>query len=311
MSPLQPAVIQGGMELRCCPAVRQCGSGKGSARGGVRHRAHVALARRLQDGDPGDHSAARWPRSPTSRWRSGARPIPPRRRSARPGSPAPARPKLKVRQNRIGQELAVLGNFAEVWLAKARAMHGVVAVAPSWEKAQTATGAGGPGRSSPESLRPRALACRARSPAADRPRRGAGRGRAPSTSTARTSRCAWRRTSTACSCHSLLPLGSPSSSRSYRAPCWPRGSRATRSCGPTASCSRGQSRAATTRRCAVGLLRRRRSARVRSARPVRPHSSRRHWPALLAGRLSRHAGAGGGGAGRRSVRRPGRHAVRA
>jgi NAD(P)H-dependent flavin oxidoreductase YrpB (nitropropane dioxygenase family) len=78
----------------------------------------TVLARRLQDGDPGGEvrrALAAFPlpavveRAVHRYFRPGGRP---------PGAPYTPVPRLALRQSQRGQELAILGNFVEVWLAK-------------------------------------------------------------------------------------------------------------------------------------------------------------------------------------------------
>ncbi len=114
-----PTVIQGGMGVavsswRLASVVAregQLGVVSGTA-------LDTVLARRLQDGDPeGDvrRALGAFPvsevaqRVMTRYFRPGGR---------RPGAPYTPVPRLALRQNQRGQELAVLGNFVEVWLAK-------------------------------------------------------------------------------------------------------------------------------------------------------------------------------------------------
>ena len=114
-----PLVIQGGMGVgvsswRLASAVArlgQLGVVSGIALDAV-------LARRLQDGD----------RDGTVRRALAAFPVPEvvtralkryfRPEGRPPGTPYAAVPRLALRQHRSAQELAILGNFVEVWLAK-------------------------------------------------------------------------------------------------------------------------------------------------------------------------------------------------
>lgn len=115
----RPSIIQGGMGVavsgwrlaRAVSAAGHLGVVSGTAMDAV-------LARRLQDGDPGGHyrrALAHFPsRAIAERvldryFVEGGRPE---------GSPYKPVPKLTVGTSRGGQELAVVGNFAEVWLAK-------------------------------------------------------------------------------------------------------------------------------------------------------------------------------------------------
>jgi NAD(P)H-dependent flavin oxidoreductase YrpB (nitropropane dioxygenase family) len=99
----------------------------------------VVLARRLQDGDPGGdarRALSAFPvpevaeRALTRYFRAGGR---------EPGTPYTPVPRLALRQSVRGQELAVLGNFVEVWLAK-EGHDGLVGV-NYLEKVQMATAA--------------------------------------------------------------------------------------------------------------------------------------------------------------------------
>ena len=78
----------------------------------------AVLARRLQDGDHDGEvrrALAAFPvpevaeRALARYYRADGRP---------PGTPYRPVPRLALRQDRAAQELAVLGNFVEVWLAK-------------------------------------------------------------------------------------------------------------------------------------------------------------------------------------------------
>jgi NAD(P)H-dependent flavin oxidoreductase YrpB (nitropropane dioxygenase family) len=134
----RPAVIQGGMGVavsswplaRAVAAAGQLGVVSGTA-------LDVVLARRLQDGDPGGHARAAMAAFPVPAtatrvlhryFRAGGR---------EPGTPYAAVPRLRLRQDRPAQELAVVANFAEVWLAK-RGHDGPVGV-NFLEKVQMAT----------------------------------------------------------------------------------------------------------------------------------------------------------------------------
>src|SRR5680860_527727 len=115
----QPTIIQGGMGVGVsgwplARAVARAG-GLGVVSGTA---LDTVLARRLQDGDR--DGAVRWAlehfpdRAVAGRVRE---------RYFRPGGRAPGQPylpipKLLLHQSRAGQELAAVGNFAEVWLAK-------------------------------------------------------------------------------------------------------------------------------------------------------------------------------------------------
>ena len=114
-----PLVIQGGMGVgvsswRLASAVAR--EGQLGVVSGV--ALDTVLARRLQDGDPeGDvrRALAAFPvpevaeRAMTRYFGPGGRPA---------GSSYTPVPRLALRQSARGQELAVLGNFVEVWLAK-------------------------------------------------------------------------------------------------------------------------------------------------------------------------------------------------
>jgi NAD(P)H-dependent flavin oxidoreductase YrpB (nitropropane dioxygenase family) len=134
----RPAVIQGGMGVavsgwRLAREVSRAGHlgvVSGTAMDAV-------LARRLQDGDEGGHyrrALANFP-SPAMAQRvldtyfvDGGRD---------PATPYTPMPKLTLTTTRAGQELAVVGNFAEVWLAK-EGHDGVVGI-NCLEKIQLAT----------------------------------------------------------------------------------------------------------------------------------------------------------------------------
>jgi NAD(P)H-dependent flavin oxidoreductase YrpB (nitropropane dioxygenase family) len=114
-----PQVIQGGMGLavsswRLASTVARAGQ-LGVVSGVA---LDTVLARRLQDGDAGGHARralAAFPvpavaeRALDRYFLEGGRP---------PGTPYKPVPRLAFRQGQRGQELAILGNFAEVWLAK-------------------------------------------------------------------------------------------------------------------------------------------------------------------------------------------------
>ncbi|HET9079266.1 MAG TPA: nitronate monooxygenase [Trebonia sp.] len=114
-----PAVIQGGMGVavsswplaRAVSAVGQLGVVSGTALDAV-------LARRLQDGDPGGHARAALAAFPVPEiaarildryFRAGGR---------APGTPYAPVPRLGLGQSRRAQELTMVANFAEVWLAR-------------------------------------------------------------------------------------------------------------------------------------------------------------------------------------------------
>ncbi|WP_256841319.1 nitronate monooxygenase [Ornithinimicrobium cryptoxanthini] len=119
MAPTAPVVIQGGMGVavsswqlaREVALTGQMGVISGTAMDAV-------LSRRLQDGDPGGHmrrALAAFPdadmaaRVMDKYFIEGGR---------EPGTPYKPIPKLTLTTNRAGQELGVVANFAEVWLAK-------------------------------------------------------------------------------------------------------------------------------------------------------------------------------------------------
>ena len=114
-----PPLIQGGMGVavsswplaRAVSAAGQLGVVSGTA-------LDVVLARRLQDGDPGGHARAAMAAFPVPEvaarvqrryFRAGGR---------GPGVPYAPVPKLRLGQRRDAQELVMVANFAEVWLAK-------------------------------------------------------------------------------------------------------------------------------------------------------------------------------------------------
>src|SRR5450756_2942402 len=114
-----PAIIQGGMGVavsswalaRAVAEAGQLGVVSGTALDAV-------LARRLQDGDPGGHAReamAAFP-VPALAARVLDRYFLPGGRE--PGAPYAPVPRLRLRQDRRAQELAVMANFCEVWLAK-------------------------------------------------------------------------------------------------------------------------------------------------------------------------------------------------
>jgi NAD(P)H-dependent flavin oxidoreductase YrpB (nitropropane dioxygenase family) len=114
-----PLVIQGGMGVavsswRLASAVARAGQ-LGVVSGIA---LDVVMARRLQDGDPGGavrRALDAFPvpavaqRALARYFRAGGRPA---------GTPYSPVPRVALRQGTPGQELAVLGNFVEVWLAK-------------------------------------------------------------------------------------------------------------------------------------------------------------------------------------------------
>src|ERR1035438_4610216 len=133
-----PVLIQSGMGVavsswplaRAVAATGQLGVVSGTA-------LDVVLARRLQDGDPGGHARAAMAASPVPGvaacvldryFRAGGREA---------GTPYAPVPRLRLRQGRHAQELAVVASFAEVWLAR-QGHHGPVGV-NFFEKIQMAT----------------------------------------------------------------------------------------------------------------------------------------------------------------------------
>ena len=134
----RPAIIQGGMGVavsgwRLARAVSRAGHlgvVSGTAMDAV-------IARRLQDGDEGGHyrrALAHFP-SPAMAQRVLDTYFVEGGRSA--DTPYTPMPKLTLNTSRAGQELAVVGNFAEVWLAK-EGHDGVVGI-NCLEKIQLAT----------------------------------------------------------------------------------------------------------------------------------------------------------------------------
>lgn len=134
----RPTVIQGGMGVgvsswqlaRATSRAGQLGVVSGTA-------LDLVLARRLQDGDPGGHARralAAFP-VPAVAERVLDRYLLPDGRA--PGVPYSPVPRLALRQNRAVQELTVLANFAEVWLAR-EGHDGVVGI-NFLEKVQMAT----------------------------------------------------------------------------------------------------------------------------------------------------------------------------
>ena len=114
-----PQVIQGGMGVgvsswQLARSV-SCAGGLGVVSGTA---LDVVLARRLQDGDQGGHmrrALAAFPDSAMARRVLDTYFQPEGRPEGRPYRPVP---KLTLRQTARQQELAVVANFAEVWLAK-------------------------------------------------------------------------------------------------------------------------------------------------------------------------------------------------
>ena len=78
----------------------------------------VVLARVLQDGDPGGHARAALAAFPVPQLAARVLDRYFRPAGREPGTPYAAVPRLRLHQDRHAQELAVVANFAEVWLAK-------------------------------------------------------------------------------------------------------------------------------------------------------------------------------------------------
>src|ERR1019366_2781918 len=133
-----PALIQGGMGVavsswplaRAVAATGQLGVVSGTA-------LDVVLARRLQDGDPGGHARAAMAAFPVPGVARRVLRRYFRAAGRQPGMPYAPVPRLRLRQDQHAQELAVVANFAEVWLAK-HGHHGPVGV-NFLEKVQMAT----------------------------------------------------------------------------------------------------------------------------------------------------------------------------
>lgn len=114
-----PALIQGGMgvavsswPLACAvSAVGQLGVVSGTA-------LDVVLARRLQDGDPGGHARAALAAFPVPEIAARVLDRYFRADGREPGMPYAPVPRLRLGQDRHAQELTVVANFAEVWLAR-------------------------------------------------------------------------------------------------------------------------------------------------------------------------------------------------
>ena len=133
-----PTVIQGGMGVavsswRLASAVARSGQ-LGVVSGTA---LDTVLARRLQDGDAGEHvrrALRAFPvqavaeRALATYFRAGGRP---------PGASYRPVPQLQIRQSAAAQELAILANFVEVWLAK-EGHHGLIGI-NFMEKVQMAT----------------------------------------------------------------------------------------------------------------------------------------------------------------------------
>ena len=136
--PQHPTIIQGGMGVavsswRLANAVAragQLGVVSGTGLDGV-------VARVLQDGDPGGHVRRARPHSPAPS--PAARVIPANSPPAGRAAPQPYRPHptLTIAPTRAAIELSLVGNFAEVWLAK-EGHDGVVGI-NFLQKIQTAT----------------------------------------------------------------------------------------------------------------------------------------------------------------------------
>jgi len=133
-----PTIIQGGMGVgvsswQLAQAVSRAGQ-LGVVSGTA---LDVVIARRLQDGDrDGEVRGAllHFP-DPEMAWRVLDRYFEPEGRAV--GQPYRPVPKLTLRQSNAGQELTVVANFVEVWLAK-QGHHGVVGI-NYLEKVQMAT----------------------------------------------------------------------------------------------------------------------------------------------------------------------------
>jgi len=114
-----PALIQGGMGVavsswplaRAVSTVGQLGVVSGTALDAV-------LARRLQDGDPGGHARAALAAFPVPDIAARVLDRYFRPDGREPGMPYAPVPRLRLRQDRHAQELTVVANFAEVWLAR-------------------------------------------------------------------------------------------------------------------------------------------------------------------------------------------------
>jgi len=133
-----PSIIQGGMgaavsSWRLASQVAQAGQlGVVSGIG-----LDMVLARRLQDGDRGGHmrrALAAFPVPAVAERTIDEYFLPDGRDEAQPYA---AVPKLAIEQSRRAQELAILGNFVEVWLAKEG--HGGLVGVNYLEKVQMAT----------------------------------------------------------------------------------------------------------------------------------------------------------------------------
>ncbi|WP_149204973.1 nitronate monooxygenase [Actinotalea subterranea] len=133
-----PPVIQGGMGVAVSSWTLAAAVAREGQLGVVSGTAlDLVLTRRLQDGDPDGsvrRALAAFP-VPAVAERAVARYFTPGGRAA--GSPYAPVPRLGLRQNALVQELMVLGNFVEVWLAK-EGHDGVVGI-NYLEKVQMAT----------------------------------------------------------------------------------------------------------------------------------------------------------------------------
>ena len=114
-----PSIIQGGMGVQVSSwqlAAAVCRAGGLGVVSGT--ALDLVLARRLQDGDPGGHyrrALAHFPDQAMAQRALDRYFVPEGRDESVPYRPVPH---LALRPQRAGVELAVLGSFAEVWLAK-------------------------------------------------------------------------------------------------------------------------------------------------------------------------------------------------
>lgn len=114
-----PAVIQGGMGVaisswplaRAVAATGQLGVVSGTA-------LDVVLARRLQDGDPGGHARAAMAAFPVPDVAARVLDRYFRPEGREPSTPYAPVPRLRLSPGRGAQELTVVANFTEVWLAR-------------------------------------------------------------------------------------------------------------------------------------------------------------------------------------------------
>lgn len=114
-----PAIIQGGMGVQISSWRLAAAVARAGQLGVVSGTAlNLCLARHLQDGDPGGHYRRALAAFPDPEWvaRAMDRYFIPGGRSV--GTPYRPVPRLALRPRRAGVELAVLGAFAEAWLAK-------------------------------------------------------------------------------------------------------------------------------------------------------------------------------------------------